>query len=261
MHAGNVGDIVKHVALVATLDACTPSAVFDLHAGRGWYGLGPTGEWTEGLGRLSDLRGAPLAVSRWAAVRAVLEPEAAWPPRSYPGSPLFASAAAPSARLRASDRDEEVAAKLRESLGRLAAGPFEVLAEDGWPAVASANAGTLVVADPPYDSGADWSRAGELAHRTAANVPVLVWYPVKGTSRPNGLIDAWKRAGRTFAALELVTFPLEERRNRLNGAGVLLGGPAAAAADAVAAAFAWLGPRLAVLDGAWSMRVSGRAAP
>jgi hypothetical protein len=58
-HAGNVGDVWKHCVLVAVLRRIAGAgrvAYLDTHAGEGRYALGPTGEWTEGIGRLS---GAP----------------------------------------------------------------------------------------------------------------------------------------------------------------------------------------------------------
>src|ERR1043166_6046971 len=55
-HAGNVGDVWKHCALVEILRriaaASRSVAYVESHAGEGRYALGPTGEWTEGIGRL-----------------------------------------------------------------------------------------------------------------------------------------------------------------------------------------------------------------
>ena len=51
-HAGNVGDVLKHLVLVAVLDellsAERPVRVIETHAGEGRYLLGSTGEWMEG---------------------------------------------------------------------------------------------------------------------------------------------------------------------------------------------------------------------
>ncbi|MFZ4739261.1 MAG: 23S rRNA (adenine(2030)-N(6))-methyltransferase RlmJ, partial [Bradymonadia bacterium] len=56
-HAGNHADVFKHLALVALLEASTragaaPVTYLETHAGEGRYTLGPTGEWTEGIGKL-----------------------------------------------------------------------------------------------------------------------------------------------------------------------------------------------------------------
>jgi 23S rRNA (adenine2030-N6)-methyltransferase len=56
-HAGNVGDVWKHCVLVEVLrpvgDAVAVASTYvESHAGEGGYALGPTGEWTEGIGRL-----------------------------------------------------------------------------------------------------------------------------------------------------------------------------------------------------------------
>ncbi|HMV68306.1 MAG TPA: 23S rRNA (adenine(2030)-N(6))-methyltransferase RlmJ, partial [Myxococcota bacterium] len=61
-HVGNHGDVWKHVAWCAVLDALRPRAVLDTHAGEGAYTLGPTGEWTAGVGRVwaaPELAGDP----------------------------------------------------------------------------------------------------------------------------------------------------------------------------------------------------------
>src|SRR5262245_7390477 len=58
-HAGNVGDVWKHCVLVEVRRrvAAQPGRVayLESHAGEGSYPLGPTGEWSEGLGRLRGL--------------------------------------------------------------------------------------------------------------------------------------------------------------------------------------------------------------
>ena len=55
-HAGNVGDVWKHLVLVEVLSrvAGRPGRIVycESHAGEGGYMLGPTGEWSEGIGRL-----------------------------------------------------------------------------------------------------------------------------------------------------------------------------------------------------------------
>ena len=55
-HAGNVGDVWKHCALVEILGRVAAGSrrvrYVETHAGEGAYALGPTGEWSEGIGRL-----------------------------------------------------------------------------------------------------------------------------------------------------------------------------------------------------------------
>src|SRR5205823_2377701 len=55
-HAGNAGDVFKHVALIAALDALLEAAgrlhYFETHAGDGLYPLGSAGEWGTGVQRV-----------------------------------------------------------------------------------------------------------------------------------------------------------------------------------------------------------------
>ena len=71
-HAGNMGDVLKHVALAAVLreltrEVAAPLLYLESHAGDGLYPLASVGEWGEGISRLWDLPdglpdGGPLAL-------------------------------------------------------------------------------------------------------------------------------------------------------------------------------------------------------
>ena len=99
-HAGNVGDVWKHCVLIEVLRrvAAEPGAVayVESHAGEGGYALGPTGEWTEGVGRVwSTLdHDANETVARYVALCRAHGAGAARPER-YPGSPVLAHALLP----------------------------------------------------------------------------------------------------------------------------------------------------------------------
>ena len=62
-HVGNVGDVLKHIALLATLRAHTPRRVIDTHAGAGRYKLDARGEWQQGAARIVDVENPPGAVA------------------------------------------------------------------------------------------------------------------------------------------------------------------------------------------------------
>src|SRR5262245_58570882 len=97
-HAGNVGDVLKHVILIAVLDRLlakpTPLLLLDTHAGRGLYDLKSTeadrgGEWQEGIERLRDASELPPELTRYLElVRKANAPGHTL--RFYPGSPLLA---------------------------------------------------------------------------------------------------------------------------------------------------------------------------
>src|ERR1051326_2584430 len=113
-HAGNVGDVWKHCALVEILRGAARAGrvrYLDTHAGEGRYALGPTGEWSEGIGRLRQSGGenADDPVGRYAALASCLVDGPAW----YPGSPAFARAVlGPDAELSLWERDEAAFARL-----------------------------------------------------------------------------------------------------------------------------------------------------
>ena len=96
-HAGNHADVLKHVALVRTLDYLRqkdkPFAVLDAHAGIGRYDLKgaeafKTGEWKDGIGKLLS---QPLPdtvkplLAPYMNMIHDLNPDGAL--RHYPGSP------------------------------------------------------------------------------------------------------------------------------------------------------------------------------
>src|SRR5579859_6295773 len=92
-HAGNAGDVFKHVALVAALEELLrspePLTYFETHAGDGLYQLGSAGEWGDGVQRVFAARDG--LVGRYAElVRGFSRPGAARPD-IYPGSPSIAA--------------------------------------------------------------------------------------------------------------------------------------------------------------------------
>jgi 23S rRNA (adenine2030-N6)-methyltransferase len=116
LHAGNVGDVWKHVALLEVLRRVAATATqvvyVDTHAGEGEYDLGATGEWSEGIGRLwtSDVE-PPLAPYAGLVHRLTTGTAR---PATYPGSPAFARAAlGPDATLHLWERDADAFARLQ----------------------------------------------------------------------------------------------------------------------------------------------------
>ena len=94
--AGNEGDVVKHVALIAALDSVVDQhggGVFhyaDIYAGHAHHCLGRGGEWTRGIGKLCqrcELRENPHTALyyKWYLSRPQFEGG------FYPGSSLIAA--------------------------------------------------------------------------------------------------------------------------------------------------------------------------
>ncbi|HEY5677804.1 MAG TPA: 23S rRNA (adenine(2030)-N(6))-methyltransferase RlmJ [Myxococcales bacterium] len=229
-HAGNAGDVLKHVALIAILDELlrdpAPLAYVETHAGDGLYPLGSSGEWGEGALRVWGAREGLLG--RYAEIlRAHSEPGAERP-RALPGSPLVARAL-----LRKEDRmllheiQPQAAGVLRRCLP-----DAEVREVDGLSGLADAAVGrAFVLVDPPYTQKQEWTDAARALERIPG-VPAALWYPIKALTRPRALIAGLPRLGVHGVAVEVHWTPLRLRRERLNGAGlVLVNVPAAAVAN------------------------------
>ena len=243
-HAGNHADVLKHVALLAWLDALkakdAPLFVLDTHAGRGRYDLsneaaGRTGEAVEGIARLWGLHGLPGAVARLLWTVAEENDAAGAPPgppralRHYPGSPRIALAALrPQDRLAACELHPEEADALKAllALDTRAA----VHARDGYEAVRALlppkEKRGLVLIDPPYEAQeAEYPRILEAVGTALSRWPtggVAVWYPIKQRRSLHGFFRrANALAPRGLLCAELLVRP-DDSPLRLNGSGMLL---------------------------------------
>ncbi|MBI3769198.1 MAG: 23S rRNA (adenine(2030)-N(6))-methyltransferase RlmJ [Deltaproteobacteria bacterium] len=260
-HAGNVGDVWKHCALVEVLQrvsaASTRIHYVETHAGEGHYPLGPTGEWNEGIGRLwtpENLGGD--AVERYVMLCRRLGAGTTRPER-YPGSPLLARAAlGPEATLTLWERDPDAFGRLGTGVG--ADANTRLLRGDGLGALASLAEATVVLIDPPWTQKADWTVVPDaIAHaaRALEHTCLLLWYPVKSLTRPNAMHARLAAAGVSATIAEVITTPLKHQRSRLNGSGILLVRPPAGTLEALAAAAPIIGRRCATRAGAWSLRM------
>lgn len=265
-HIGNAGDVWKHAVWLALLGSRPPQArpltIVETHAGRGRYRRGPTGEWMEGLGRLGPVEGAPEAVVQLAALQGC---EAGRVGETLVGSPLVtASMLRPGDRLLLHELDADAFASLTSAVaGRPGVTAY---ATSGWDfALPSPDERLLLFVDPPFATKEEWSVTASRAVAWAASHPsatVVVWYPIKGASRPASLVAALRKSGLPGWHAELWTAPYDEGRNRLNGSGMAVLRPPAGLEERVGALGGWLGPRLAVRDGDWQLRMAGwRAQP
>jgi 23S rRNA (adenine2030-N6)-methyltransferase len=278
-HAGNTGDVWKHTVLLAALDALRaevqgPIHYVETHAGEGRYALATTGEWTEGVGKIlatlpEDAAPAAVRYRDAIAMAAGLGPH----PGVYPGSPLLAGSA-----LRQGDtvtlyeRDEAAFAALTQEIARADLAPqvavhhadgLEALADPRWP-----HPHTLVLVDPPYAGKPEWAavtQAFVAGAKAAEHTSFLLWYPIKSLTRPNAMLARIRDAGIPATAVELLTTPLELKRNRLNGSGMLLIRPAPHTLAHIHAALPALAAACATHEGRWSTRTvawgSASAAP
>lgn len=196
-HAGNHADVLKHMVLLALIDALqrkpTPFFVLDTHGGRGRYDLealeaGKTGEALEGIDRLrrwaKNERNIAPALKRYLeTVRPALS-EAK--PRYYPGSPLLAAQA-----LRDGDRLAvcELQPQEAEALDTLFANDRQVgvHVRDGYGAMKALlpppEKRGLVLIDPPYEAqAAEFDTILASLREALARWPqgiFALWYPIK----------------------------------------------------------------------------------
>ena len=247
-HAGNFGDVLKHVVLMLCLDHLkrkeTPFRVIDTHAGAGRYRLNhsaaaKTDEWRSGIGRLMgpDASSLPPKVeqrlmSYLAAVRAE-NPDGVM--NVYPGSPaLVQTAIRPGDAFVANELHPEDAAILKAVLALDKLCKMSNL--DGYAALKALlppkERRGLVLVDPPFEQPGELIRMteslGDAIKRFATGI-YLLWYPIKDDKPINrfyrGILEVTTAAGLPPPLrVELLLRPL---RNPLllNGAGLAIINP------------------------------------
>ena len=252
-HAGNHADVLKHLVLLAMVDALkrkdTPFFMLDTHAGRGRDLLGgaesrKTSEADEGVFKLAGVPRLPELAERY--LRAVEANNPVGALVAYPGSPLLVAQAMRSQdRLAACELQPEEAAALKELFAhdeRVA-----VHARDGYAAMKALlppRAGSqriargLVLIDPPYEAQDAEYPAITVALRDAlARWPAAtyaVWYPIK---QRRSLLPFFRKMAAlpskgAFVA-ELQVRP-DDSPLRLNGSGMLVVNPPWQLAEALA---------------------------
>jgi 23S rRNA (adenine2030-N6)-methyltransferase len=246
-HAGNAGDVFKHLALVAALEELTSNAgplhYFETHAGDGLYQLGSAGEWGDGVQRVFSANAGLLG--RYAGLVRGFSRNGATRPEIYPGSPAVAAKL-----LRPGDKSilYEIDARAASILRRTVP-DAEVREADGLAGIQPSGR-SLVLIDPPFTQKQEWTDAARTAARLG-DAALLLWYPIKALTRPRALLAELAKLGLRGVAVELHWTPLRLKREKLNGSGVIFAGPARAALPAFMAAIPELGAALQT-HGEWS---------
>jgi len=273
-HAGNHGDVLKHVVLVELLHLLTakPAALayLDSHAGAGRYSLdseqaGRTGEWQAGIGRLPGFApGAPAAagddhepdavpevVARYLALVQASSKGAHG--RTYPGSPALAAALLREQdRLRLCELQPAIAKVLERGLAARDR-RIQVFQADGYQHALKAllpppERRGLILVDPPYESRDEFARSvaalATALTRFATGVYVL-WYPIKQASGVAPLLrDLARLPAKSSLTLELWPRACDSPL-RMNGSGVAILNPPWGFADGIDHWLPWLADRLA----------------
>ncbi len=247
-HAGNFGDVLKHVVLMLCLDhlkrKATPFRVIDTHAGAGRYRLdhsdaAPTDEWRSGIGRLFGPDAEPLPAKAATQLASYLAAIRAENPDGvlnvYPGSPsLVQSALRSNDALVANELHPEDCAILKAVLAKDKL--CKVSSLDGYTALKALlppkERRGLILVDPPFEQPGELVRMteslSEAVKRFATGI-YLLWYPIKD-QKPvarfhRGLLDV-----TTAAALppplkvEILLRPLRNPL-QLNGSGLAIVNP------------------------------------
>jgi 23S rRNA (adenine2030-N6)-methyltransferase len=262
-HAGNHGDVLKHLALVHCLAALkrkdAPFAALDAHAGRGWYDLGSeeaqrSPEWRAGVARLMDWPTAPASVRAYldALARAGAEAKLS----RYPGSPmLIAEALRPCDRLAACELHGEEFAALKA----VAFGPkrVELHRRDGWEALGALlpfrERRGLILIDPPYEAPDELARAGaglKAALRRFGHGLFLWWRPFKDAS---GLDRADAELGQAGLRADL-WLDAPRRDGKLVGSSLVAINPPFGLDEALREALPALAQRMGAGAAGWALR-------
>lgn len=238
-HAGNHADVLKHVVLLALVEAFkrkpAPFFVLDTHAGRGQYLLqgehsDKTGEARGGIFRLYVLHGLPAPVTSYLKRVQADNPVGALV--SYPGSPLLVAQS-----MRAQDR--LVACELHSDEARALGVLFKhdrrvsVMERDGYTAVKALvppkEKRGLVLIDPPYEAQeGEYANILAALHDGLARWPTgtyAVWYPVK---QRRSLLPFLRKVAKlpckSALLMEVMVRP-DDSPLRLNGSGMLVINP------------------------------------
>jgi 23S rRNA (adenine2030-N6)-methyltransferase len=236
-HAGNHGDVLKHVVLTRLLVHLNrkdkPYRVIDAYAGTGLYALdgveaGKTGEWQGGVGRLAEPF-APEIEALLAPYRemiAALNP--AGPMRLYPGSPEIAARMMRRGdRMIANELHPEDGKRLAEHFARDAR--VKVMQLDAETCVKAAlpppERRGLILIDPPYEQPGEWAKAvrilAEGLKRFATGI-FMLWYPIKGKSEEETCLEAVEVLGRPATLRAELRIREPFREGGLAGSGVIV---------------------------------------
>lgn len=232
-----------------------PIHFVDTHSGAGWYGLDdPTGEWTQGIGKLTS-KNARRRLPELLPYLDLVCPEGE-ELHDYPGSPALAQL-----ELREQDSlelyelDPGARQALDQNLRVRDDRRITTHAADGYAGLSRTKVadGTRLVAliDPPFEKVDEWDAIHHAITRAVAKRPgvvILLWYPIKAgpphEGRPEALRASLERAKTKGVAIDLLPRGglLRPRTNvprvrpSLSGTGlVFIGAPSRAIAKLTAA--------------------------
>jgi len=240
-HAGNFGDVLKHIVLVALLERLAqkdkPFFFLDTHAGRGRYDLDgeaarKSGEANAGIRRLAEARDLPPLAARYLGLVRGFDPENAGRIRFYPGSPWIAAML-----MRPEDRAAlcELAPREAECARREFSrdGRFAIHLRDGYEALKALlppkERRGLALIDPPYETQeqelAQVADSLATAQRRWPQGVYAAWYPIKRAATIDGFHASLAGRGASRLLVAELSIHPEDSAVGLNGSGMALLNP------------------------------------
>jgi 23S rRNA (adenine2030-N6)-methyltransferase len=240
-HAGNFGDVLKHVVLVGLLDKLSqkdkPYFFLDTHAGRGRYDLEgesarKSNEARAGIHRLAAAAGLPPLAARYVELVRRFDPSNAAAIRCYPGSPCLAAMV-----MRQDDRAAlcelapREAGELRREFGHDPR--FAVHLRDGYESLRALlppkERRGLVLIDPPYEAQeqelATVADALAMAQKRWPQGILAAWYPIKRATVTDAFLASLASRGVTRMLVAEMTVHPADSVIGLNGSGMVLLNP------------------------------------
>jgi len=240
-HAGNFADVLKHAVLAQIITYLKRKdqafRVIDTHAGIGIYDLSSneaqkTGEWREGIGRLTKAKLSPelkAFLAPWLEAVETLNPDGGV--RHYPGSPKLA-------RMVMRKQDRLTAIELHPSDANQLRKAFEgdhqvrVIELDGWLALGGhlppKEKRGLVLIDPPFEEDGEYDRMVDGLARATRRFPggtYMLWHPIKADSQ----LAAFDKKLVALGRPQTLSVRLLTRDNKiapgLNGSGLVIVNP------------------------------------
>ncbi len=242
-HAGNFGDVLKHVVLLELLEALhrkpNPVHLIDTHAGIGIYDLAGdeaqrSGEYRFGVGAVLADPQAEKILPRYVAALKRLNPElkpGGSGLRRYPGSPwLLQDSVRPGDRVTLCELHPQDAEALKRNIGRDPA--VAIHHRDGFAAIKALLPPTprrgLALIDPAFEAKDEFTvltKAVLTAQQRWATGQLAIWYPIKDQKS----IDGWKaplakELKAETLCIELTVRPAKDAR-QMSGSGLLVVNP------------------------------------
>ncbi|MFA5496132.1 MAG: 23S rRNA (adenine(2030)-N(6))-methyltransferase RlmJ [Porticoccaceae bacterium] len=255
-HAGNHGDVLKHLVLTRILVALTrktaPLLYVDTHSGAGGYRLDSpaalkVAEHRQGIGMLWGRDDLPEALRDYVNLVKHFnrdQPQLRW----YPGSPWLARQL-----LRPGDRLElcELHPADYPRLKRMFSGDRRVRCHDidgfahSLALVPPIEKRGLVLIDPSYEIKQDYQNVVDhllALHKRFATGVYALWYPLVDGARVDRLRHRLARSGIRRIDDYRLYRDGEQRQPGMNGSGMIVINPPWQVREEVAAALGWLAP-------------------